>query len=77
MIAILSTALSPILANAQEKGQRRGPPPPEAIEACTSQVEAAACSFTGQRGDITGTCMVSPRGQDQLICAPEGAFPRN
>lgn len=71
---ILSTVLLPTIASAQENGQRRGPPP-EAFEACANQAEAAACSFSGNRGDVTGTCMMPPQGESELICAPEGGRP--
>lgn len=74
-MVILSSAVLPMVANAQENGQRRGPPP-EAIDACSSQIEAAVCSFTSPRGDVTGSCMVSPKGEDQLICMPEGGPPQ-
>lgn len=59
------------LASAQPSGdrsERRGPPP-EAATACEGLSEAAACSFSGPRGDVSGQCIVAP--DDQLACAPE------
>jgi hypothetical protein len=76
---ILATYISSTVASAQpdqQSGKRRGPPP-EAIEACADQAEGAACSFSGHRGDITGTCIIPPKDQDELACAPEGGPPRD
>ena len=33
--------------------------------------------FSGRRGDVTGTCIVPPRDQDELACAPEGGPPKD
>jgi hypothetical protein len=74
---IVATHLSSTIANAepdQLSGERRGPPP-EAIEVCTDQSEGAACTFSGHRGDVTGSCIVPPTDQNQLVCAPEGGPP--
>jgi hypothetical protein len=54
----------------QQVGKKRGPPP-QAIEACVDSEEGAACSFAGRRGDVTGSCIVPPRDEEMLICAPE------
>ena len=52
------------------RGHRRGPPP-QAIEACASSVEGAACSFERRDGEATnGTCMAHP-GVEGLSCVPE------
>ena len=74
---ILVSCISASVVNAQpssQSGEQRGPPP-EALEACADQTEGAACSFSGRRGDVTGSCMVSPKGEDELACAPEGGPP--
>ena len=78
-VALLVAVCVPIqlaIADADERqGKRRGPPP-EAIEACASQVEGDACGFSDRRGeDLSGTCMVPPRGETSLACAPEGGPP--
>lgn len=75
LMLILSSTILSTVANAQQKRQHRGPPP-EAIDACVSQVEEAVCGFSGPRGDVSGTCSVSPQGQDQLICSPQGSPPQ-
>ncbi len=59
-------------AAAQAEGRHRGPPP-EAFEACSNQAEGAACSMIGRHGDeLQGQCIVPPRGEEQLVCLPEG-----
>jgi hypothetical protein len=75
---LLATYLSSTIASAepeQESGKRRGPPP-EAIEACADQAEGAACTFSGRRGDVSGSCIVPPNDEETLACAPEGGPPR-
>ena len=57
-----------------ERGGRRGPPP-EAIEACADLTENEACSFSTPRGDMQGICIVPPRDEASLLCAPEGGPP--
>ena len=58
-----------------DRGRPHGPPP-EAIEACAELSEGDACSFTGRRDDdVKGTCIVSPRGDEGFVCAPEGGPP--
>ena len=79
---ILATALTSYLvsgiANAesnQGSGKRRGPPP-QAFESCADQTEGEACSFAGGRSEeVTGTCIVPPKGEESLVCAPEGGPP--
>ncbi|MCB1703637.1 MAG: hypothetical protein KDI17_02190 [Halioglobus sp.] len=74
---IIVSYLTYQVANAQpsqQGGDRRGPPP-EAIEACADQSEGAACSFSGRRGDVTGTCITLPQEDEGLACAPEGGPP--
>lgn len=65
------------LSYAQPGGHGRPQgPPPEAIEACADLSEGDACSFTGRRDDeVKGTCIVLPRGDEGLVCAPEGGPP--
>ncbi|NNF16936.1 MAG: hypothetical protein HKN70_09325 [Gammaproteobacteria bacterium] len=58
-------------ANSQERGKGRGGPPQEAFAVCADKVEGDACSFSGRRGDAAGTCIVPPRGNESLVCAPE------
>lgn len=59
------------VANAEpgEREGRRGPPQ-KAFEACEALVEGDACSFEGRRGEMEGSCIVFPRDQESLICAP-------
>jgi hypothetical protein len=75
---ILAASLSIPLANAEpgeRDGRRRGPPQ-EAFDACVGLVEADACSFSGDHGDAEGTCIVPPRGEETLVCAPSDGGPR-
>jgi hypothetical protein len=79
LTVILATYISSTIANAepdQQSGKRRGPPP-EAIEVCADQAKGAACSFSGRRGDVTGSCIVPPQDQDELVCTPEGGPPKD
>ncbi len=69
-VLLVTTILISTIANAQQTGQRHGPPP-EAFEVCASQTEGAACSFSGKRGDVNGTCLANPRNPNVLSCAPE------
>lgn len=51
-------------------GERRGPPPREALDACAKKSANAACRFAGPNGQkIQGTCM-SPQANVPLACAP-------
>ena len=72
--SMLSASLS-CAAGPEGRGRPHGPPP-EAIEACADLSEGDACSFTGRRDDeVKGTCIVLPRGDEGLVCAPEGGPP--
>jgi hypothetical protein len=76
---LLATYMSSTIANAepdQQNGKRRGPPR-EAIEVCADQSEGAACSFSGRRGEVAGSCIAPPQSQDELACAPEGGPPKD
>ena len=71
---LIASYLSYTVANAQpgqQSGERRGPPT-EALEVCADQTEGAACTFTGRHGEISGSCIVLPSGDEILACAPEG-----
>lgn len=74
---ILAVGLSGSLAIAEPGGRdgRRGGPPQEAFDACVGMVEGDACSFTGDRGDAEGSCIVPPRGEETLVCAPSDGGP--
>ncbi len=69
----LFTLSVPVLSYA-DRGDRGRPqgPPPEATEACKSLSVGDACSFSGRRGEVVGTC-INPQGdEDILACAPKG-----
>lgn len=68
---VLAMGLSIPAANADsgERDGRRGPPQ-EAFDACVEKVEGDACGFSGRRGDVEGSCIVPPRGEESLVCAP-------
>ncbi len=72
----IAAMLSASLSYAQPGGHGRPQgPPPEAIEACSGLAEGDACSFSGPRGNVEGTCIVPPRDEETLACAPEGGPP--
>ena len=71
----LFTTLS--LSNTNAKPEHRGPPP-EAIEACADKIEGDACSFISPRNDdIEGSCIIPPRDEASLVCAPAGGPPHH
>lgn len=61
----------------QPPGDMRMPrhgPPKEAVEACAGKQDAAACSFTGRHGSMSGSCRMVPEGK--MACVPpRGAEP--
>ncbi len=63
-------ALSIIAGSAVIAQARRGPPP-EAIEACKTSREGAACTFQAPGHQVDGIC-ISPPQDTALACAPEG-----
>lgn len=76
---VLATCFSSAMAAAepdQRSGKRRGPPQ-EAFEVCSDQTDGAACSFSGRRGDVAGSCIVPPQSQGELVCVPEGGPPEH
>ncbi len=50
-------------------GARRGPPQ-EALDACKTLAEGAACSVTFHEKKLDGTCRKGPKGEAELACAP-------
>jgi len=48
-----------------------GPPAP-AIVACKDKPAGEACTFTGRRGEVEGTCGPWPSSPDQSACVPAG-----
>jgi hypothetical protein len=70
---IVSTMLANA-ASAQPRGGDGPPAPPaEALAACKSLSSGQACSVSGQRGTVAGTC-VAPQGK-ALACRPTNAPP--
>lgn len=54
-----------------DSGDRRGPPPREALAACSNAKKNAACSFAGRDGEqLTGKCG-SPEADAPLACMPD------
>ena len=59
-----------------QQGTRQGPPQ-QALDACESSTQGAACSFTGRSGNtIDGSC-ITPPNLNMLACAPQGMIPQN
>jgi hypothetical protein len=61
---------SPPASGPSGEGPRGGhrPPPPEALAACKALKDGQACTFTGPRATINGTCF-APEGKP-LACRP-------
>jgi hypothetical protein len=57
------------LASAQKQGGEHRQPPAEALAACKALTSGAACSFTGPRRSVTGSCF-APEGKP-LACRPK------
>lgn len=54
-----------------DSGDQRGPPPREALEACSNAGKNAACSFAGPEGEqVKGKCG-SPKADVPLACMPD------
>lgn len=74
VVAAASTLMALPIANAdsgeRNEKQRRGPPQ-EAFDACAGSSQGSACSFSGRRGQMQGTCLIPPRSEEVLVCAPE------
>lgn len=47
-----------------------GSPPPEALEACAGKAVQTQCQMSTPRGEASGQCVETPRGQ--MACLPEG-----
>lgn len=77
VIAVSFLASTSANAGSDNKSGKRRGPPPVAFEVCADQAEGASCSFEARRGDVTGTCIVPPRGDEALVCAPEGGAPKD
>ncbi len=59
-----------------QQGTRQGPPQ-EALDACASSIQDAACSFSLPNGHtINGSC-ITPPNLNTLACAPQGMIPQN
>ncbi len=72
---LATTALSTANAAERQGPPGGGKPPTEAFEACADKSSGDSCSFSASRGDATGTCIKPPRGDEELVCAPEGGRP--
>jgi hypothetical protein len=77
MLAGQAWAVAVVLAGAalaQPAGNGGAPTPPaESLAACKSLSAGQACSFTGARGAVSGTCF-APQGRE-LACRPSNAPP--
>ncbi len=71
VLATLAIALFSAGAMAQPKPGQRGGPPAQALTACEALKSGNACSFTGRRGAVEGTCE-APQGKP-LACRPANA----
>ena len=76
----LLTILGTVALSTANAAERQGPPgggkpPAEAFEACADKSASDSCSFSGKKGDVSGTCITPPRGEEELVCAPEGGRP--
>lgn len=81
----LGTAVVPVLAAGGDtfldmetdlaQQSRPGRPPREAMEACAEKASGDACSFTGPKGPVSGTCR-TPKSSAPAACVPEGMGPK-
>jgi hypothetical protein len=70
---VMLLSLAPLAARAADEPPRHSGPPPEALQACKDKQAEAACTFTGPRGSMEGSCF-APQGKP-LACRPAGAPP--
>ena len=75
LATIATLAISTSYAADRQGPPGGGKPPTEAFAACANKSSGDSCSFTASRGDATGTCVSPPRGEKELVCAPEGGRP--
>jgi len=68
-LALFSCSLLAALAFAQEGDRPRHGPPPEALQACASLAQGAACSVAFRGETLTGTCERPLEGA-ALACRP-------
>ena len=60
-----------IAQSSTDKGEGKGRPPREAMEACTNAKAQSACSFSGRGGEtVKGKCL-SPKADVPMACVPE------
>lgn len=70
----LSTIFSTANAEKDRKGPPKGKPPKVAFTVCTNQAEKSSCSFNAPDGNtIEGTCKVSNKSNESLVCRPSRA----
>ena len=77
LVAVILTSSNVVIAEQDERGGKRHGPPDQAFTVCAEQVEGAACSFSGRRGEVQGQCAVPPREEGQLVCMPQGGPPKH
>ena len=66
-----TSAASQASSDPQAGSGHKCPPPKEAFDACASSSAGAACTFSIDGHDITGTCKNGPDGNGPLGCAPD------
>jgi hypothetical protein len=71
-LIMMSAAQADAPQGSSGAGQQQGPPR-EAIAACANSSSGAQCSFTNDRGSVSGTCW-APEGKP-LACKPAGNPP--
>lgn len=69
MLATLLFA-APAFADDPPPHPHHGPPPKEAVDACTSKAKGDACAFKIHDHDVTGTCFAPP-DKTILACKPD------
>jgi membrane fusion protein (multidrug efflux system) len=55
----------------------RNAPPPLAVAACKEKVAGEACTFSGRRGEVEGTCGPWPSSPEETACVPAGRSGRS
>ena len=65
----VSIAFAGGLESSTEKKRKTGQPPESAILICEGKADGSQCSFSGQRGTESGTCMYTP-DKKYFACNP-------
>ena len=69
IVTLLGALALASAVRAQSPGEPPRGPPPEALQACASLEVGAACSFSHDGREVSGTCVAGPHGE-AAACLP-------